>query len=208
MEDKLVAGYVGGLLLAGFAFLFASAHVKVAAIEGGYVNDPVDRGGETNLGITAETAARHGIDDVKEITPARSAEIYNDDYWTVLRLDDVSAIAESSYVQMGQDLYAFGVNAGPGRAGRALQRCLNLMNNRGRLYPDIAVDGVIGPQTLRALQAYSDSRPTWSGEVFEECVRGVIVYHYIRLAEGDPSQERYLAGWMYRVWFVQQEIPE
>ena len=46
---------------------------EVFAHEGGYVNDPHDTGGETNMGIS-KRAYPH--EDIKGMTRARAAEIY------------------------------------------------------------------------------------------------------------------------------------
>ena len=53
---------------------------EIVAREGGFVNDPDDPGGATNLGVTLATARRLGLDkdgdgdvdvaDVKRLTPA------------------------------------------------------------------------------------------------------------------------------------------
>lgn len=58
--------------------------------EGGFVNDPRDRGGATNMGITQGTLTRwrqaHGqpaatVDDVKNLTREEANAIYYQDYW-------------------------------------------------------------------------------------------------------------------------------
>ena len=57
---------------------FDTALAQVLKSEGGYVNDPNDPGGETNLGIS-----RHSYPDVDiaNLTPALVAPIYKRDYW-------------------------------------------------------------------------------------------------------------------------------
>lgn len=47
-------------------------------IEGGYVNDPDDPGGETKWGISKRA---YPNEDIPNLTPERAAEIYYKDYW-------------------------------------------------------------------------------------------------------------------------------
>ncbi len=51
-----------------------------------------------------------------------------------------------------------GVNMGPTVATKMLQRWLNVFNRGGKLYPDMDVDGRIGPRTIAALRAYLGNR--------------------------------------------------
>jgi Glycosyl hydrolase 108 len=46
--------------------------------EGGYVNDPVDRGGETKWGISKRA---YPNEDIPNLTRERALEIYANDYW-------------------------------------------------------------------------------------------------------------------------------
>ena len=45
-----------------------------------------------------------------------------------------------------------GVNCGMPVVKRFLQRTLNVLNVKGAKYPDLVVDGVIGPRTIEALK--------------------------------------------------------
>lgn len=49
--------------------------------EGGYVNDPVDPGGETNFGIAKRS---HPDVDIKNLTKDQAKEIYRNEYWAKL----------------------------------------------------------------------------------------------------------------------------
>lgn len=66
---------------------FENALKFVLAREGGYVNDPDDRGGATNKGITQNTynswlkSNGKASKDVKNITDAEVKEIYYKNYW-------------------------------------------------------------------------------------------------------------------------------
>lgn len=58
---------------------------KTIQLEGGYVNDPDDPGGETKFGIS-KRAFPHV--DIASLTKEQAAELYKDKYWDVLHLDD------------------------------------------------------------------------------------------------------------------------
>ena len=108
--------------------------------EGGYVNHPKDPGGETNLGVTKRVYEEHGgTKDMKELTVEDVAPIYKKGYWDKMKCDDLPS---------GLDLcvFDFGVNAGPGRAAKFLQKMIGT-----------TVDGGIGPMTLAKVNEYVDS---------------------------------------------------
>mgnify|MGYP000022746492 CR=1 FL=1 len=109
--------------------------------EGGYVNHPKDPGGMTNLGVTKrvyEEWVGNEVDEetMRSLTPEMVGPIYKKNYWDKVKGDDLPA---------GLDLcvFDFGVNAGPGRAAKYLQKMIGT-----------TVDGGIGPNTLRALGNY------------------------------------------------------
>ena len=108
--------------------------------EGGYVNHPEDPGGETNLGVTKRVYEEHGgTKDMKDLTVEDVAPIYKKGYWDKMKGDDLPS---------GLDLcvFDFGVNAGPGRAAKFLQKMIGT-----------TVDGGIGPMTLAKVNEYVDS---------------------------------------------------
>lgn len=120
---------------------FAKCLAVTLRYEGGYVNHPKDPGGATNKGVTQgvydkyRRRAGETPRSVKSITNAEVEEIYRAQYWTAVRGDDLDA---------GVDLVVFdyGVNSGPSKAVKDLQRILGVM-----------VDGVVGVNTLAALDA-------------------------------------------------------
>jgi len=105
--------------------------------EGGYVNDPQDPGGETNLGVTKRVYEDFGgTKDMKDLTREDVEPIYKKNYWDRVKGDDLPA---------GLDLcvFDFGVNAGTGRAAKYLQTMIGTV-----------ADGGIGPNTLKKLNDY------------------------------------------------------
>ena len=105
--------------------------------EGGYVNHPKDPGGETNFGVTKRVYEEWGgTKDMKDLTVEDVAPIYEKNYWGRVKGDDLPS---------GLDLcvFDFGVNAGTGRAAKYLQTMIGTV-----------ADGGIGPNTLKAVDAY------------------------------------------------------
>lgn len=172
--------------------LFEAALARVLALEGGYVNDPADRGGETRYGITAATARRHGYPGDMTGLPLETARaIYRAEYWAPLRLDAVAA----RHAPLAGRLFDIAVHLGPGTAGQFLQRALNLLNRGRRLFPDLAVDGRIGPATLAALDALGPRDPP----LLERLLWAYQARRYLEIIEHDPAQERFTRGWFARL---------
>jgi lysozyme family protein len=166
---------------------------KILAAEGGYADHPSDRGGPTMYGVTEAVARRSGYDGpMQELPESLAREIYRKRYIVRPAFDKVAAISPA----IGFELADTGVNMGPARASEFLQRWLNGLNARGSRYADLFVDGRIGEVTLTALRAYL----RWRGPQGErvllsglDCVQGA---RYLEIAEGNPSQEDFLYGWV------------
>lgn len=110
--------------------------------EGGYSNARTDSGGPTKYGVTHKTLAAHrGVasvtaEQVKALKLSEAEEIYRKGYWTQ---------SGGDILPVGLDYAAFdfGVNSGPARAVKVLQRLVG-----------VPEDGNAGPQTLAAVKAY------------------------------------------------------
>ena len=63
---------------------FLRAVKEVLKIEGGYVNNPNDRGGETKYGISKRAYPNV---DIKNLTLDKAKQIYYNDYWYNIKLD-------------------------------------------------------------------------------------------------------------------------
>ncbi len=125
--------------------------------EGGYVDNPSDPGGATNMGITITTLSAwegHQVspEDVKEMTQATATQIYQTQFWNKIDGDNLPSGIDYA-------VFDFAVNSGPGRAAKMLQSVLGL--------PE---DGVIGAQTVTAantrpaeevINALCDARASW-----------------------------------------------
>lgn len=169
---------------------------EVIEREGGYVNHPADRGGPTCWGITLATARANGYEgDMRALPRSLAARIYADRYWHSLGLDTVATLNEDLAVV----LFDFGVNSGPGRAAESLQVQLNVLNDRGRLYPDLTEDGAFGPATLSALRAFHEVRGIRGLDVLSHTINAERVVFCRRLAQRNESQEAFAYGWFSRV---------
>ena len=153
---------------------------EIIEVEAGYVNDPNDSGGETNFGITIDVARRYGYNGpMQNLERSIAFDIYVQKYWNKLKLDDIVKLSPL----VAEEIADTGVNMGTGRAGRFLQRSLNVLNNRGRYYNDLTVDGAVGPATVRALAAYLNKRGTRGEKVLFNMLNCLQGSFYVELAE-------------------------
>ncbi|MFP4045145.1 MAG: holin-associated N-acetylmuramidase [Rhodosalinus sp.] len=170
---------------------------EIVAREGGYVNDPDDPGGATRHGVTIHTMRRLGMDldgdgrispaDVKRLTREQAAEIFLEHYYARPRISSLPEALQPSVF----DMY---VNAGA-NAVRILQRLLCEMGE------EVAVDGVIGPQTIGAARQAAAKAPDHIADAYGIARRN----YYYELADRRPSSRKYArrrdggkGGWIAR----------
>ena len=166
---------------------------KIIEIEGGYVNDPNDSGGETNYGITKRVARKYGYSgNMIDLPRSLAFEIYEKLYWDSMRLDDIEEIAGE---KVAEELADTGVNMGIGRASEFLQRSLNVLNNREKDYKDLEVDGSVGGKTLSALKSFVDKRGDQGALVLYAMLNSLQGAFYITLAERREKDEKFIYGW-------------
>lgn len=102
--------------------LFKKALKFVLDREGGYVNNPNDRGGATNKGITQNTynsylkSKGQSTKDVRNITQAEVEEIYYSRYWLSAGCDKMSP-------KFAVLCFDTAVNMGVGRVKPFLESC-------------------------------------------------------------------------------------
>lgn len=162
--------------------------------EGGYSENPDDPGGPTKFGIGSATARRNGYRGQMRDLPRPFAEaVYLREYVTEPGFDQVGAVS----MAIAEELVDTGVNMGVSIPLPWLQRVLNVLNQQGKLWADIAVDGKIGPATLGALGAYLRHRGRDDGERVMlralNCLQGA---RYIELAESRAANETFVYGWL------------
>lgn len=162
---------------------------NIIRIEGGFVDDPDDSGGATNFGITESVARDYGYPGHMRDLPREVAfDIYSAQYWDTVRGDDLLRLSES----VAEEVVDTAINAGVNRASVFLQRSLNVLNNRAKLYPDIVVDGNIGPATISALSNYIKRRESATLVNMLNCLQGAF---YVELAERREKDEKFIYGW-------------
>jgi lysozyme family protein len=111
---------------------------KVVFVEGGYVNDPDDAGGETYLGISRKNNPKWNgwisIDQLKKHHPknfkkflkqtpeltAKAKCLYKEKYWDVLELDDIHS------QDIAHQLFDTAVNMGIASAIRIAQQVIGM----------------------------------------------------------------------------------
>ena len=118
---------------------FDVAYKKIEKNEGGYVNDPNDRGGETYKGISRkyhpdspmwviidDTKKEHGIKGLTSILKYNDRlnnlvkKIYKNDYWDVFELDDCSS------QEIAEEIFDDAVNRGVAAACRIASKLLGM----------------------------------------------------------------------------------
>lgn len=104
--------------------------------EGGYSNDPHDRGKETKYGISKRS---YPALDIKNLTRADVKPIYRRDFWGPAGCDAVPDALK-------YPLFDFAVNSGPKTAVRTLQKRLQ-----------VETDGIIGPITLMEISIWPEN---------------------------------------------------
>ena len=163
---------------------------EIRRVEGGHVNDPDDSGGETNFGITLAVARANGYTGRIDHMPRSVAfEIYATSYWDAVSADDLVKLSEL----VAEEVVDTAVNMGPARAGTILQRALNVLNRREKLYRDLKVDGLVGVATISALRCYLAERNELVLTRALDCLQGA---YYIDLAERREKDERFVYGWL------------
>ncbi len=166
---------------------------NLLAKEGGYVDDPLDRGGATNFGITESVARSAGWTGAMRDLPRDLAiAIYRRRYWTNPHFDAVAAIVPD----VAAELFDTGVNMGPAVAIGFLQRSLNALNRQERDWADVTLDRQIGQATLEALQGLVAVRGGGGITVLLRALNALQGARYIELAEGRAANENFLFGWL------------
>ncbi len=195
----------------GYDARYVKALRNVLGIEGGHANDPADRGGETKYGISLRflvTAGKIDLDqdrffdfdldmdgdidgrDIRRLNKQDAAWIYHYYFWKPLEADTFPA-------PIGEMLFDQAVNSGLVAAKKLLQRAINSCGAHVSDFKRLKVDGAIGPITrLRILSVLE--HPGLGLPALVEAYREAARARYRAIVANDPSQQRFLKGWLRR----------
>jgi len=152
---------------------------KTVQREGGYVNHPDDRGGETNFGISKKSFPDV---DIKNLTLDQAIEIYFREYWIPIHVDLIDSI------RVKWKVFDIGVNMGRIRAVELLQKGIG-----------VTVDGSLGPKTATA----ANKKPEIDvllGIAEAQAIR------YAQIVKANTSQAIFLEGWIARAFDLGRDI--
>lgn len=165
----------------------------VIRAEGGYSDNKNDAGGKTMYGITEEVARENGYTGEMHLLPIEFARnVYRLRYVIEPGFDRVLDIMP----EVGAELIDTGVNMGQQVAGEFFQACLNAFNLRGKHYPDLKVDGGVGPKTIDAARAYKALRGKDADVVMLKALNCLQGARYLLITERNDKNEDFVFGWI------------
>lgn len=156
---------------------FRKAIEIVLKHEGGYVNDPLDAGGETNFGISKRSYPNLNI---KRLTRQEAIDIYKRDFWDKNRLEEIKSD------DVATKLLDTIVNIGASPNAKIVQRVCNILTGSR-----LNVDGIMGTKTLTLVNTIDEQK-------FLEQFRELQELHYRKIVLKNPSQKKFLEGWLVR----------
>lgn len=160
--------------------------------EGRFSNNPDDLGGPTIWGVTEKVAREYSYGGKMEEMPRDTAfNILYTKFMVRTGFDQVEMVSGI----IAEELCDSAVNMGESIPGPWLQRCLNLLNNKATFYPDIAVDGKIGPATIASLKALIAKRGKDGVKVLWKMLNSLQGARYIDISEKREANETFTYGW-------------
>jgi lysozyme family protein len=150
--------------------------------EGGFANIKGDRGGATNKGVTIATyrsvfGKERTVEDLKTLTDVEWMHIFNTLFWNRWQADHIK---DQSVANLLVDWVWASGNYGV----RLPQRILG-----------VAIDGVVGPKTLAAVNDYPDQEKLFKmlWQEREDFFKRI----------GTGTQKKFLKGWLNRLNGIQ-----
>jgi lysozyme family protein len=157
---------------------FTQAVEIVMRREGGFSDEPADRGGKTMYGISQR---QYPDLDIGNLTEEQAREIYRRDYWQ----DEFNEIALQ---KIAEKLFDGAVNLGKATSVRLLQQALC------DIQFTVTIDGRFGAQTLLAvnLACQNHTKPLL------DAWRSRQARYYVDIVLKDETQLVFLDGWLKR----------
>lgn len=187
---------------------FMAAQGVLGRFEGGYANNPSDRGGETYAGIARSYwphwAGWEIVDEAKKLAgfPRNLADLpdlrahvdqfYKVAFWDALHCDEWPQ-------QLAVELYEQAVNRGVNAAVMDLQKVCNALNfsaaTKGPLFEDLPITGNFRELTKAAVNALMDNRGLDHLVMAMNRMQGAA---YINIAATNRTQRQFTRGWLRR----------
>lgn len=162
---------------------FAEAFNRLMKYEGGYVDDPLDRGGATNCGISTNFLKSHGIEKkAKDLTFSEIKSIYEVYFWNLSKCNQIKND------KLAYFLFDSCVNCGQARAVTFLQIALNCLKK-------IEVDGILGNVTLRAVNSIDNENDI---NFVLDNAKVARKFYYLEILRKNETQRRFIKGWLNR----------
>lgn len=139
--------------------------------DGGYVDDPQDRGGETKFGISQRAFPHENIAD---LTIDDAVALYYAHYWLVASCNDLPD-------PLSLAVFDAAVQHGVRAAIKMLQEVVG-----------VVADGIYGPKTHKAVYAKDDEYLLAAYHLRRS-------RFYARIVKKNPSQSRFIEGWHNRL---------
>jgi lysozyme family protein len=148
--------------------------------EGGFVDNPADKGGPTNYGITLATYAAWlgrdvAVDELKAMPPETAVDIFRKKYFTDPGLNKLPEMLQPIVLDAA-------VHHGPKGAIKILQEALH-----------ISPDGILGPLTVQSAQSTGSDRLLCAHFLDQR------IQAFAGICQGNPTQLVFLKGWLRRV---------
>jgi len=153
--------------------LFKQAVEITLQFEGGYSNNPLDKGGETNFGISKKSWPDI---DIKNLTKEKAIEIYKQYYWD----GTIASMVDDDETAM--KIFDLGVQMG-----------LNGVKHR--------IEDVIGPADDETNEEIAHAINTMGPEDFLPEFEAVCADYYEQRVIDDPKDNVWLGGWLKRVYY-------
>lgn len=175
---------------------------KVLEHEGGFVNNPLDKGGATNWGVTQTTynqymSAKLGksysstVDEIKKMPIDIAIDIYKKLYWDKIQGDKIRKYT------VALAIFDQAINRGVSSAVKQAQKVVKKLDPMG--FAKITEDGVMGPATLTALNSIAE-KPFIDNYLAESKL------FYQNIVQRNPSQSVFLTGWLNRITSLSNEL--
>lgn len=167
----------------------------ILPVEGGYVNDPNDSGGETMYGITKRTARYYGYyGNMKDLSKNLAREIYVKMFVIDRGYDKIANINE----HIAGEMLEAEVNVRAREPIKWLQRILNAANIQQKIYEDLEVDGYAGPKTCSTLYDLLQYREKEGEKFIITCLNHLQGVYYLERCEAREENENFFYGWIMR----------